>query len=78
MELGKAIQLCQLMETTARDQTKLGRKSAIEEGVAIVRSQKPKSQGNQQRDKGSNIRKSVFRAQRLGDHKSAKLMINVF
>ena len=40
MELGKAIQLCQLKETTARDQTKFGRKSAIEEGVAAVSSQK--------------------------------------
>ena len=40
MELGKAIQLCQLKETTARDQTKFGMKSAIEEGVAAVSSQK--------------------------------------
>ena len=40
LELGKAIQLCQLMETMASDLTKLGKKSAIEEGVAAVSSQK--------------------------------------
>ena len=47
LELGKAIQLCQLMEVTASDVNKLGRKSCnTQEGEAAVSSQKVHGRSN--------------------------------
>ena len=66
LELGKAIQVCQVMEATASDLTKLGGKSGIEEGVAAVSSQKVHGKSSARatnRDTRGNVRrKSVFRA----------------